>query len=151
MLRFQPSTSNAPPATPSTPQPKPTLSCFSSRLCNSGRIWQVKALVVEEEVFQNQRYIPVIGWTSAYMLPADRKQFSTSEGGMSSDSFPEVKALPPGWEWDGLWFVDTTGCRSPSRLRDAQVREDRRRCSLTWVDVCVHGKKHRAKGAGLVS
>jgi hypothetical protein len=91
---------------------------------------QVKALVVEEEVYQNQRYIPVIGWTSAYMLPADRKQFSTHEGGMSSDSFPEVKALPQGWHWDGDWFVDTTGCHSPARLRDAQVRANRCRHSL---------------------
>ena len=62
---------------------------------------QVKALVVEEEVYQNQRYIPLIGWTSAYMLPADRKQFSTLEGAMSSESFPEVRlaGLTPRARW----------------------------------------------------
>jgi hypothetical protein len=33
----------------------------------------------------------------------------------------QVKALPGGWHWDGDWFVDTTGCNSLARLRDAQV------------------------------
>lgn len=89
-------------------------------------------------MYQNQRYIPVIGWTSAYMLPADRKQFSTHEGGMSSDSFPEVKALPPGWHWDGDWFVDTTGCRSPARLRDVQVGDDIPRLASVSMGSIVH-------------
>lgn len=54
------------------------------------------------------------------MLPSDRKQFSTVEGKMSSDTFPEVKPLPAGWEWDGDWFVDTSGSKNSRKLRDEQ-------------------------------
>eukprot|EP00959_Pyramimonas_sp_CCMP1952_P012661 267698-Pyramimonas_sp.AAC.1 len=76
----------------------------------------LQALVVEEDVYENQRYLPFVGWTSDFMLPTDRKQWSTADGRVSSDTFPALKALPTGWQWEGEWAPDTSGSsRVPRR------------------------------------
>lgn len=35
---------------------------------------------IVEEVFENQRYIPVEGFSSAYLLPGERSQYSDASG-----------------------------------------------------------------------
>uniref|UniRef100_A0A7S0RHI6 Peroxin/Ferlin domain-containing protein n=1 Tax=Pyramimonas obovata TaxID=1411642 RepID=A0A7S0RHI6_9CHLO len=77
---------------------------------------RTKALIVEEDVYENQRYLPFVGWTRDYMLPTDRKQWSTADGRVSSDTFPALKALPNGWQWEGDWAPDISGStRVPKR------------------------------------
>lgn len=91
--------------TPDEKEPSPAALKTSGRLPPP----RVKMVVVEEEVFENERYMPMFGWSSSYLLPSDRRRWSTMEGRNSSDTFPEVKALPPGWQWDGDWMVDLEG------------------------------------------
>lgn len=62
--------------------------------------------VVEESVMENARYVPLRGWSSKHLLPTERKRYSRN--GISFASFPVVP-LPPGWEWEGPWLVDTNG------------------------------------------
>lgn len=64
--------------------------------------------MVEEEVFENERYVPLLGWSSHNLLPTERKRFSKRSGGSSSHEFPTI-VLPPDWEWAGAWHVETTG------------------------------------------
>ncbi|KAK9819963.1 hypothetical protein WJX72_004515 [[Myrmecia] bisecta] len=67
--------------------------------------------VVEEEAFENERYIPLRGWdaySGPMLLPTDRRRFTKREGSQSSSQFPEVN-LPEGWEWEGPWEVEKSG------------------------------------------
>ncbi|GIL84698.1 hypothetical protein Vretifemale_13315, partial [Volvox reticuliferus] len=61
---------------------------------------------VEEEVYENERFIPLLGWSSNNLLPTERRRYSRH--GHSYSSFPLVP-LPPGWEWEGPWQVETAG------------------------------------------
>ncbi|KAL2636221.1 hypothetical protein R1flu_007700 [Riccia fluitans] len=64
--------------------------------------------IVEEEVFENQRYQPLIGWGSrwpGHLLPTDPGRYSDRHLKESSEAFPDVK-LPPGWRWMSDWHVD---------------------------------------------
>jgi vacuolar protein sorting-associated protein 13A/C len=53
--------------------------------------------VVEEEVFENERFMPIKGWGSrGNLLPAERKRYSTRDAAQSFNDFPSVP-LPEGF------------------------------------------------------
>ena len=63
----------------------------------------------EVELYENERYNPISGWSHKGLLPSDRSRFSTSDG---SSSWSDINAandafLSIGWTWD---------TRSPSPL-----------------------------------
>lgn len=59
---------------------------------------------MEYEVFENERYLPVVGWKSR--MVADRKRYSLdSKGVRQYNHFPNI-GLPRGWEWKGPWKLD---------------------------------------------
>ena len=68
--------------------------------------------MVEEDVFEHERYVPLFGWSHKHLLPTERKRYNRlrQAGGRSSSSFPAVE-LPPGWEWEGPWEVEGSGER----------------------------------------
>ena len=50
----------------------------------------------EEEVFENERYIPLRGWGSrGALLPGERRRYSDRAGARSAAEFPSPP-LPPG-------------------------------------------------------
>ena len=53
---------------------------------------------VEEEAFENQRYIPLQGWATANLLPTDRKPWTNRSGRRGADALPRITPLPA-WEW----------------------------------------------------
>jgi len=60
-----------------------------------------------EEVFENQRRIPLVGYSSKHLLPTERSCWSNHHGGESTGSIDEYtsRLLPAGFEWDGQWHV----------------------------------------------
>ena len=60
-----------------------------------------------EEVFENQRRIPLAGFSSKHLLPTERRCWSNHHGGESTGSIDEYtsRLLPAGFEWDGQWHV----------------------------------------------
>ena len=68
---------------------------------------------VAEEIFENERFQPLIGWGSKFpghLLPVDRRRYSSRSGFKSQQSFPKF-ALPKGWTWVDEWSIcDAEGC-----------------------------------------
>jgi hypothetical protein len=65
--------------------------------------------VVEEDVVEHERYMPLLGWSHKHLLPTDRRRYSRKfDGGNSVSEFPKVEC-PYGWEWEGPWKVEATG------------------------------------------
>lgn len=62
-------------------------------------------LLADEEVFENQRFMPLRGWNHSFLSRLERQRFSDRLGVKSSASFPEVP-LPSGWFWEGDWEID---------------------------------------------
>ena len=67
--------------------------------------------VVEEECFENQRYMPLRGWSAESLLPTDCQRWSTRSGAVDAETLPEFCArarlgLPGGWDWLSDWAVD---------------------------------------------
>ncbi|XP_024524741.1 uncharacterized protein LOC9654875 isoform X2 [Selaginella moellendorffii] len=65
---------------------------------------------ISEEVFENERFQPMLGWGSSWpghLLPLDPGRWSKRDLSGSSQEFPQVE-LPLGWEWSSDWFVDTS-------------------------------------------
>ena len=66
---------------------------------------------VPVEVYLNERYIPLRGWSSGHLLPTDRCMFSHADGSPSSGyegerhGNPSEKGLqlPMGWQWASDW------------------------------------------------
>lgn len=56
-------------------------------------------------MFENERLMPLRGWTAGNLLPTDRKRFSGS-GGVNTSDFPVVN-LESGTELD---HGGTAGC-----------------------------------------
>jgi hypothetical protein len=65
----------------------------------------------DEEVWENQRFIPFKGFSVSNLLPGERAAYSTVDGQtpLSDDNtrFPTCD-LPPGWAWSTKWQTDTT-------------------------------------------
>jgi hypothetical protein len=61
---------------------------------------------VLREVWENQRYIPWVGFTQR-LLPTDRSPWSSGDG---HNGVAEVRSIrpSPGWRWIGDWVVDST-------------------------------------------
>lgn len=54
-----------------------------------------------QEVFENERFMPLRGWGArGNLLPGERGRFSSRSGGRSWPEFPDVR-LPGGWQWEG--------------------------------------------------
>lgn len=73
------------------------------------------ATTVTEEVFENQRYLPLRLWSSQHLLPAatgERAAFSTRDGNGGGSSLPAVP-LPKGWRWEHDWKVELGAYRDP--------------------------------------
>jgi len=49
---------------------------------------------VEEEVFENERYIPIRGWSSRNLTPLDRRRFSRGRDQAIGDSTTEFPKIP---------------------------------------------------------
>lgn len=62
-------------------------------------------IIVEDEVFENQRMQPFRDYSGNFLTKLERGKFSDRAGVASHASFPEV-SLPPGWSWAGDWQVD---------------------------------------------
>lgn len=45
---------------------------------------------VEEEVFENERYFPIQGWSARGLLPTERRHYSTCDGAQSTHDFPTL-------------------------------------------------------------
>ncbi|CAI9119065.1 OLC1v1020728C1 [Oldenlandia corymbosa var. corymbosa] len=65
------------------------------------------SLVVVEEVFQNQRYHPTLGWGNGKpgFDDNDPKTWSTRDFSYSANDFFEPR-MPPGWTWASPWTVE---------------------------------------------
>ena len=51
---------------------------------------------IEEEIFENERYLPIRGWGSrGGLLPTERRRYSTRDGSQSFNDFPTLH-LPTG-------------------------------------------------------
>ena len=51
---------------------------------------------IEEEIFENERYLPIRGWASrGGLLPTERRRYSTRDGSQSFNDFPTLH-LPSG-------------------------------------------------------
>lgn len=59
---------------------------------------------VQEEVFENERLLPIRGWGPP-PLSRFRGRFSDRDATVGHDEFPD-KELPPGWVWTGSWELD---------------------------------------------
>lgn len=69
---------------------------------------------VQEEVFENERLLPIRGWGPP-PLSKFRGRFSDRDASVGFDEFPE-RELPPGWVWAGPWELDL-GWLSKERRR----------------------------------
>ncbi|XP_057872719.2 uncharacterized protein LOC131078906 isoform X2 [Cryptomeria japonica] len=68
-----------------------------------------------DEVFENERYNPLLGWGSSFpghLLPSDPGHWSIRDDSYSSQEFPEIQ-VPLGWEWASDWYIDKTNSTSP--------------------------------------
>lgn len=61
---------------------------------------------VEEEVYENERWVSLKGWAASNLRPDDPSHFQHQR--QLYDSFPDVPA-PVGWEWDSGWELDRGG------------------------------------------
>ena len=77
-----------------------------------------EASVGVEEVFENERLIPIRGWGTPPLSAVGKfkGRFSARSGGKNSDEFPQKEA-PPGWQWMGPWQLDTSWLSSDRRQK----------------------------------
>ncbi|KAK3257602.1 hypothetical protein CYMTET_33319, partial [Cymbomonas tetramitiformis] len=72
---------------------------------------------VQEEVFENQRYQPFVGWGSTFpghLLLTDRGRYTTRKPSSKQSAWEEscqkfdtaAPQLPAGWEWADQWQAD---------------------------------------------
>ena len=110
-----------PPAPAPLPPPPPVVATGGSRQQQA----VLKGESCEEETHENQRGVPGVGYSTAFLMAADPPAWSTGDGkrcvaatpgsgsssgdGMSShrrDS--DTQLLPVGWTWQGPWRVGDT-------------------------------------------
>lgn len=86
----------APPALPAPPAPLPPPPAPSA---------------VEEEIWENQRWAPLSGFSPSNLLAAERAPFSSDRGDRGSRGLEALESaapslLPDGWCWATEWQVD---------------------------------------------
>jgi hypothetical protein len=60
---------------------------------------------IDEELFENQRYMPLKGWQAPY-LPTDRHNFTNQKG--TEERTKAMVTLPTNWKWSQAdWAVDS--------------------------------------------
>ena len=110
-----------PPAPAPLPPPPPVVATGGGRQQQA----VLRGESCEEETHENQRGVPGVGYSTAFLMAADPPAWSTSDGkrcvaatpgsggssgdGMSShrrDS--DTQLLPVGWTWQGPWRVGDT-------------------------------------------
>jgi hypothetical protein len=79
---------------------------------NAGKLAAVESKIskmipdpVDEDCYENQRYMPLKGWNAPY-LPTDRHAFSNQKG--TEERTKAMVQLPANWKWVAEWSVDTT-------------------------------------------
>ena len=98
------------------------------------------SIVREKEIFENERFSPISGWSSKGLLITDRKAFSNRDGSLSWSSYEQAEEnlISYGWEWDAAsWAIDTSfpnvdneGTSYSSKLFKLQL--DSLICSKGW-------------------
>jgi hypothetical protein len=65
------------------------------------------------EIFENQRFSPIFGWSVASLLPTDRLTFSSRDGQSGFSTVAEVndQMLSFGWSWESnsKWEINSFG------------------------------------------
>ncbi|CAI5954752.1 unnamed protein product, partial [Closterium sp. NIES-64] len=59
------------------------------------------------EIFENERHLPFLGWSSSNLLPIDPKGWSDLKSKSSSKGFKEPE-LPAGWIWSSGWHIEVS-------------------------------------------
>ncbi|CAI5463253.1 unnamed protein product, partial [Closterium sp. Yama58-4] len=59
------------------------------------------------EIFENERHLPFLGWSSSNLLPIDPKGWSDLKSNSSSKFFKEPE-LPAGWIWSSDWHIEVS-------------------------------------------
>lgn len=74
--------------------------CLHARDLRSERSWSAfvqgrrssGADVVEEQIFEHERFLPLVGWSSKNLLPTERNRYSRyEEGAQSTSAFPQIR------------------------------------------------------------
>jgi hypothetical protein len=63
------------------------------------------------EIFRNERYSPISGWSCEGLLMTDRGKYSTSDGNVSFNTLEEASSafISLGWIWETEnWESDTS-------------------------------------------
>ena len=83
---------------------------IGTRRTDSTRLHAVQAVHGSShvhEVWENQRYVPLVGWKDP-SLGIDRPKWSDVDGKPSPA--PSAVSLGQGWSWDAEWEVDYARC-----------------------------------------
>lgn len=76
------------------------------------RVSEQGPVAMELEIFLCERYLPLSGWSSDYLLPTDQHAYRLrgKKGGFNKITEAEEAMLAPGWVWGELrWQVDPGG------------------------------------------
>lgn len=63
------------------------------------------------EIYRNERYSPISGWSCEGLLMTDRGKYSTSDGNVSFNSLDDASSafVSIGWIWETAnWETDTS-------------------------------------------
>ena len=91
---------------------------------------------IEEEIFENERYLPIRGWGSrGGLLPTERRRFSSRDGSQSFNDFPTLH-LPNGEMLQRSAFT----CGAPRHVQDLHItKKSLQNCWLAGRDASAPG------------
>ena len=96
---------------------------------------------IEEEIFENERYLPIRGWGSrGGLLPTERRRYSTRDGSQSFNDFPTLH-LPTGETIQCLyWRRVAASCVSVTSVQDFSITKDSTELLSGWQECacCRH-------------